>query len=97
MVIDVHVHIAAATAGRGSMSGRLLRMPAFRFMQWRWGLGGATAESERRLRERTLETINGTPELDKVVLLAFDAVYDREGRRDEGNTHLYVTNHCCPR
>src|SRR5690606_1283084 len=26
------------------------------------------------------------------VILAFDAVHDRDGRRDEPNTHLYVTN-----
>jgi predicted TIM-barrel fold metal-dependent hydrolase len=30
--------------------------------------------------------------LDRVVLLAFDAVYDEQGRFDDANTHLFVTN-----
>jgi predicted TIM-barrel fold metal-dependent hydrolase len=30
--------------------------------------------------------------LDAAVVLAFDAVHDEDGRLDEANTHLYVTN-----
>jgi predicted TIM-barrel fold metal-dependent hydrolase len=32
------------------------------------------------------------PEIDKAVVLAFDAVHDRDGRFDAANTHLYVTS-----
>src|SRR5207302_1718005 len=33
-----------------------------------------------------------TTSIDAAVILAFDAVHDREGRLDAANTHLYVTN-----
>jgi uncharacterized protein len=92
MVIDIHVHISAITPGRGRMSPRLLKSAAFRFMRWHFGLDGADASTEAALEKVLADTIEQTEKLDAAAVLAFDAVYDTDGRMDEENTHLYVTN-----
>src|SRR5215204_1330266 len=92
MIIDCHVHISACTPKCGIMSPRLMNSPPFRFMQWKFGLRGATAETEIKLRALLAQTLEQTPELDAAVILAFDGVYTKEGVFDEANTHLYVTN-----
>lgn len=74
------------------MSRKLLRSVPFRFMKWRLGLVGEDERTERQLRARLFQTLDETPEIDAAVILAFDAVHDREGRFDAANTHLYVTN-----
>jgi predicted TIM-barrel fold metal-dependent hydrolase len=93
MIIDVHVHVSALTPGHGSMSRRLLNSLAFRFMRWRLGVSNEAPEQEERALERKLvRTIEENTKIDAAAVLAFDAVYDRDGRFDEANTHLYVTN-----
>ena len=92
MVIDCHVHISACTPGHGSMSKRLNNSIPFRFMRWKFGLAGNDDRTEHALEHKLVETVRQTPELDAVALLAFDAVYQRDGRFDHDNTHLYVTN-----
>ncbi|HZK81828.1 MAG TPA: amidohydrolase family protein [Humisphaera sp.] len=92
MILDVHVHISATTPGHGSMSPRLLKSIPFRFMRWKFGIVGTDESSERALEATLAETITGASKLDAAVVLAFDAVHDRDGRMDEANTHLYVTN-----
>ena len=61
-------------------------------MRWRLGLGEYGPRTERELERKLSETIAGTEKLDAAVVLAFDAVHDPDGRMDETNTHLYVTN-----
>lgn len=92
MVVDVHVHVSALTAGHGSMSRRLLSSVPFRFMKWRLGLRGADEQTERALRRKLFELLDATPELDAAAVLAFDAVHDAAGRVDPARTHLHVTN-----
>lgn len=92
MIIDCHVHISACIAGHGSMSPRLLNSMPFRFMRWRLGLVGNDEATERALEAKLVELIAATREIDAVALLAFDAVYDRDGRVNARDTHLYVTN-----
>ncbi|HZN65186.1 MAG TPA: amidohydrolase family protein [Tepidisphaeraceae bacterium] len=92
MILDVHVHVCAATPGHGSMSQELLDSLPFRFMRWRLGLGPYHADTERELEAKLSESIDETEKLDAVVALAFDAVHDNDGNRDVKNTHLYVTN-----
>jgi len=92
MVIDCHVHVSACTPGRGWMSKRLRESLPFRFMQWRLGLKGYDAKTECDLADKLLALLDDTPQLDAAVILAFDAVHDRDGRLDHANTHLYVTN-----
>src|SRR4051812_42230317 len=74
------------------MSPKLLNSIPFRFMQRRLNLRGQDATTERGLEAKLKETIDATEKLDAVIVLAFDAVHDQEGRMDLANTHLYVTN-----
>jgi predicted TIM-barrel fold metal-dependent hydrolase len=92
MILDMHVHICATTPGHGSMSERLYKSAIFRFMRWRFGIHGRDEAAERQLEQKLDDTIRGARKLDAAVVLAFDAVHDRDGRKDEANTHLYVTN-----
>jgi predicted TIM-barrel fold metal-dependent hydrolase len=92
MIIDCHVHISAFTPAHGSMSEHLNKSAAFRFMRWRFGMVGADESTERALETKLAQTINQTPEIDAVALLAFDAVYTKDGRFDAQRTHLYVKN-----
>lgn len=92
MIIDCHVHISACTEAHGHMSRRLLDSAPFRFMRWRFGIVGEDAATERALERKLVDTIDQTPEIDAVALLAFDAVYDERGHLDWPRTHLYVKN-----
>ncbi len=92
MVIDCHVHVCAFTPEHGKMSQHLLSTLPFRFMRWRLGMRGSDAQTERDLEATMVQTIRDTPQIDAVVVLAFDAVYRDDGRFDDANTHLYVTN-----
>ncbi len=93
MIIDCHVHAIAATPGHGQLSDYLLRQWNIRLLRWRMGVSSRDAQTlETQAEARLMETINATSGLDAVVILAFDAVYDRDGNRDEANTHLYVAN-----
>ena len=92
MIIDCHVHISALTPGHGCMSQRVLRSPPFRFIRWRLGIRGENEATERALEKKLADTIVETAAIDAAVVLAFDAVYDDEGRLDNRNTHLHVSN-----
>jgi predicted TIM-barrel fold metal-dependent hydrolase len=93
MIIDCHVHACADTPGHGLLSSRLRRSLTARFMRWRLGISASAGEPfERAAEARLLETIDGARPLDAAVVLAFDAVYEPEGRLDADNTHLYVSN-----
>jgi len=93
MRVDVHVHTSAMTMPRGSMSRRLLDSAPFRFMRWHLGVQGEGPGADAQIERALLGDLDGTPELDAAVVLAFDAVHDRDtGRRDEARTHLYVSN-----
>jgi predicted TIM-barrel fold metal-dependent hydrolase len=92
MVIDCHVHTCAFTPEHGKMSAHLLKTLPFRFMRWRLGMTGAGAETELQVERLLFRLLDETTRLDAAVVLAFDAVHDDDGRLDDANTHLYVTN-----
>jgi predicted TIM-barrel fold metal-dependent hydrolase len=93
MIVDCHVHTCADTPGHGSVSRQLRKGIIFRFMRWRLGLPSEDgAVLEQALEQKLVETVRGAEKLDAAVVLAFDAVYTPQGRRDEDNTHLYVSN-----
>src|SRR5207302_1555018 len=56
------------------------------------GMKGEDEATERAVEAKLASTIDQTETLDAAVVLAFDAVYDRDGQFDARNTHLYVTN-----
>lgn len=92
MIVDCHVHISAFMPGHGSMSQRVLRSLPFRFIRSRLGMRGEDNATERAIEKKLAETLEETTAIDAAVILAFDAVYDSDGRLDERNTHLHVTN-----
>lgn len=92
MILDVHVHTCAASPGHGFLSDELFKSLPFRFMRWRLGLGDYGPDTERELETTLARLIEGTEKLDAAVILSFDAVHTEDGRRDDANTHLYVTN-----
>jgi len=94
MILDCHVHVSAMTLPRGKMSGKLSHSLPFEFMRWRFGIAAGDQPDlvERKIANTLKTTIRKTPELDAVVVLAFDAVYRRDGELDWQNTHLFVSN-----
>lgn len=92
MILDVHVHISAFTAPHGSMSRKLLESLPFRFMRRVFDIPGNGLEAETCVRELLFRTLDEIREIDRITLLAFDAVHDHDGNFDAANTHLYVTN-----
>jgi predicted TIM-barrel fold metal-dependent hydrolase len=93
MILDCHVHVCATTPEHGCVSARLRRRLTFRFMRWRLGLWSRDdPQLERDVEAKLRQTLDEAAPLDGAVILAFDAVYDEAGRRDDANTHLYVTN-----
>lgn len=91
MLIDCHVHISATTPGNGYVSPQLFNSMPFRFIRWKLGIQGGDESSERALEAKLVETIDQTS-LDAAVVLAFDAVYARNGELDQAQTHLHVSN-----
>jgi uncharacterized protein len=79
-------------AGRGAMSERLVRSAPFRFLRWHFGLGEPDASIDGPLEQILVDQLNGCDELDAAVVLAFDAVYDKDGRRRDDQTHLFIEN-----
>lgn len=92
MIIDCHVHVSACTPERGEMSASLQNSAAFRFMRWRLKVKGYDANAEKQIADRLRDALDQTPQLDAAVILAFDAVYDREGHLNPALTHLHVKN-----
>lgn len=92
MRIDCHVHLSALLPGHGEMSPRLLRSPRFRLLAKRFGIPIDPATTDDALEIFLANRLAEATELDAAVLLAFDAVYDLSGHRDDANTHLTLTN-----
>src|SRR5437879_6587416 len=92
MIIDCHVHICAITPAHGCMSPRILKSFPFRFMRWRLGIVGEDEKTERDIERLLVHVLNQADDLDAAAVLAFDAVYTREGQFDPVNTHFHVTN-----
>jgi predicted TIM-barrel fold metal-dependent hydrolase len=95
MLIDCHVHVSALLPEHGLMSAQILKSFPFRFMQHRLGIhhtDGQDEITERTLTLRLFQLLDETRDLDAAVVLAFDAVYTRDGEYDAGRTHLYVKN-----
>jgi uncharacterized protein len=91
----VHVH-AISFDGRQNgcfVSEHLHRRPSLRLLKWIYGIRqGERAEAEGKLQALYRREIEAADTSDRFVVLALDAVYDAEGRRDETRTHLYVPN-----
>lgn len=75
------------------MSDRVRKSAPFRFMEWRLGVSqGDDEKTDREIEAALTKTVNETDTIDAAVVLAFDAVHDKDGQIDRARTHLYVTN-----
>ncbi len=93
MIIDCHVHVCATTPSHGLVSPALQKRLTFRFLRLAQRLPhGYTPFLERQIEARMAASLNETEQLDAAVVLAFDAVFDHQGKSDRARTHLYVTN-----
>jgi len=85
--LDCHVHTFADGPGRGWLSEKARRSLAMRWLRLRHG--GSADAIERSLVE---SMDDASDVLDGAVVLAFDAVYGADGRKDEARTHFVVEN-----
>lgn len=92
MIVDCHVHVNAFLPVHGRTSEALLARPSFRYLRWRLGMKGADAGTERALEAALAAELLDATEIDAAVVLAFDAVYRKDGTLDDARTHLHVTN-----
>jgi len=93
MLIDCHVHTAALVPGHGSVSSRVRQSLSFRWLRHQLRIpDGTDAGTEAAMECALFRALDAAPELDAAVVLAFDAVYTRDGVRDHGATHFWVTN-----
>jgi uncharacterized protein len=94
VIVDGHVHVCATTPGHGTVSARLRKRLSFVFMRLRLGVPFLADDEriERAVEARLAETVIRTPEIGAAVVLALDRPYTDDGRPDEANTHLSVTN-----
>ena len=95
MLIDCHVHVSALLPDHGLMSAKILKSFPFRFMQSRLGIRyveGQDETTEQALTARLFQLLDDTRELDAAVILAFDAVFTKDGIFNVDDTHLYVKN-----
>ncbi len=74
------------------MSRKLFHSIPFRFMRWRLNLDSTDPYLQQALERTLFDSVRATPELDAIVLLAFDAVHQRDGSVNWPRTHLYLSN-----
>ncbi len=94
-VIDVHFHVGLLGDGSprlGALSDHFREQLAYPVFLAYAHVDPATV-SDRTLREATERAIDGMSEVDQVVCLALDPVYDaRSGARREDLSHMWVDN-----
>jgi hypothetical protein len=94
MTYDIHVHLAGTDQERNgnTLSPRL--SPVFHYLMRRLGVSADALRApgaDEHFRDRLVQWIEqGT--LDRVVVLALDAVYRRDGSRDDAATRLQTGN-----
>ena len=94
MTYDIHVHLAGTDRAQNGnyISPRL--SPAFHYLMRRLGVTAAELRApgaDERFRDRLLQWIEQAS-LGRVVVLALDAVYRRDGSRDDAATRLLTSN-----
>lgn len=93
-VVDMHVHLIAMDAQRGNfVSPKLRRGVTFQFLSRALGVKpGDDASLDRQYRDQIARWSDEEGAPNKIGLLGLDWVYDAQGQRDEGRSHLVVSN-----
>lgn len=93
-VVDCHTHVFCwgENPDDGFLSAKTRRAWLTRLILFLTGVRRESGDSlSEKIRARLLRQLNAS-RLDYAVVLAQDAVYTREGNRDDANTHFYVSN-----
>jgi predicted TIM-barrel fold metal-dependent hydrolase len=96
MICDIHVHVAGvgSQASGNYLAPAFRRSLAFRLFARRLGLppGAARApDCDQRIARLIVDKLNAS-QVDRAVLLAFDAAYREDGTRDEERTLMVTDN-----
>jgi predicted TIM-barrel fold metal-dependent hydrolase len=95
-IIDIHTHVFSLDPdGTGCLlSEASQRRLAGRYLRWKHGIRAADPidKAEAILQGAWLDLLRETRDVDQIVILAHDAVYDREGHLLPEKTHFYVPN-----
>ncbi|UCE24142.1 MAG: hypothetical protein JSU74_12740, partial [Candidatus Zixiibacteriota bacterium] len=92
-IVDVHVHVGVVGDSQpqhGGMSQHYRESVGFKIFLLFLGVNEDDV-CDDFLREETIKRISAST-VDKVVLLALDPVYDKDGRRQEARSHMWVAN-----
>lgn len=96
MIIDIHVHLMGLKPEHGCRVGKKLAGgPAYHFLTRALGLKGVKREDLDDAYADRLIAWTNLSELDGIGVLAFDGVYDANGKLDEARTQLMVGNDYC--
>ncbi len=95
MIYDIHVHVAGfgSDASGNYLSPGFQKSLAFRSFSRRLGISAETVQSDcdHRIASRILGWLDDS-NIDRAVLLAFDAAYDENGTRDLKHTRMVTDN-----
>lgn len=95
-VIDLHCHVAGEGHGRSGcyISRALAENWRYRVFQRAFGVPREEVElrGDAAVCRKIAGDVGASTEVDRAVILAFDAVIDRQGEVDRDRTHLYVPN-----
>lgn len=96
MIFDIHTHISGVEYDKNGnyLSPQILNTLVFRYFIYSLGFSRKTLSKpgiDRALAERFLSWINDSS-IDKVVLLAYDAVYTKSGELDWQKSHMITGN-----
>ena len=96
MIIDVHVHLIGARQDRGCyLAPRMARGPLYAILSRLLGLHGTPPDRLDDAYAELILRLAQESSLDAVGVLAFDGVYDEQGRLDLPRTAMMVSNDYC--
>ena len=94
-IIDIHVHILPpdACSAEAHVSTTQWNWPSFLYLRLRHRLKRQEqVEGSGIIRSHLSRAVASMRAVDRIVVLALDAVYDDSGRQDSRHTHFYVAN-----
>ncbi|HET6371039.1 MAG TPA: amidohydrolase family protein [Nitrospiria bacterium] len=95
-IIDIHTHVFSLDPARSgcTLSPKSEKRALTYYLRWRNGIGLSEelAAAEEKFQAKWLQVIEETEQVDRIVILAHDAVYEKGGKLSEEKTHFYVPN-----
>lgn len=95
-IIDIHAHAISVNKDATDcfVSKKLMNSVFFKLMRLLFDVksGDSMQIMDEKISTKLKKILSSLIDIDYVVLLAFDGVYDKKGDLDEQNTNFYVTN-----